>query len=225
MSSNSTEYIPKTTDHAANTPFVRWSDLNNDDRRDYSRMKQLFGQDPDTLVNQQRMCEQWSQQLLQVSPMYQFLLDHLKRRGCNFSPRHVTCQPCSQPREGAFAPKEGIILCSNHLKSLKHAEYVLSHELIMAYDHCSAVVDWNNPEHLACSAIRAANLSTECSFFKELGRLKFGFGKHHQECVKRRAILQVKASPVGREGTVAEDAVNAVWYDCIKDTAPFDEVP
>lgn len=57
----------------------------------------------------------------------------------------------------------------------------LTHELVHSYDHCRAHVDWNDLKHLACSEIRAANLSGECFFWKEnFARLKFGWKKHHQ---------------------------------------------
>ena len=57
----------------------------------------------------------------------------------------------------------------------------LTHELIHTLDYCRAEIDWNNLDHLACTEIRAANLSGECFFSKELfTRLKFGWKKHQQ---------------------------------------------
>jgi inner membrane protease ATP23 len=38
----------------------------------------------------------------------------------------------------------------------------LTHELVHAYDHCRAYVDWTNCVHHACSEVRAANLSGDC---------------------------------------------------------------
>ena len=38
----------------------------------------------------------------------------------------------------------------------------LTHELVHAYDHCRAYVDWSNCVHHACSEVRAANLSGDC---------------------------------------------------------------
>lgn len=40
---------------------------------------------------------------------------------------------------------------------------VLYHELIHMYDNCVGEVDFQNIEHLACSEIRAANL-TYCGY-------------------------------------------------------------
>ncbi|KAJ3300464.1 Mitochondrial inner membrane protease atp23 [Borealophlyctis nickersoniae] len=100
----------------------------------------------------------------------------------------------------------------------------MAHELIHAYDHCTANVDWGNPEHYACSEIRAASLSGDCKFTRELRRGNFSIAKHHQACVKRRAILALKQIPHCQGEGVAEDAVRSVWDSCFKDTAPFDEI-
>lgn len=40
---------------------------------------------------------------------------------------------------------------------------VLVHEMIHMFDYCRNELDFKNMEHLACSEIRAANL-THCSF-------------------------------------------------------------
>lgn len=57
----------------------------------------------------------------------------------------------------------------------------LTHELIHTLDYCRAELDWTNIHHLACTEIRAANLSGECFFWKEtFARLKFGWRRHHQ---------------------------------------------
>ena len=74
-----------------------------------------------------------------------------------------------------------LVLCENNVYSQGHMNDTLTHELVHAYDHCRAKVDWDKLEHLACSEVRAANLSGECFFWKEtFARLKFGWRKHHQ---------------------------------------------
>lgn len=41
----------------------------------------------------------------------------------------------------------------------------MRHEMIHAYDHCRAKdLDWNSCRHHACSEIRAAVLSGDCTF-------------------------------------------------------------
>jgi len=84
----------------------------------------------------------------------------------------------------------GVVLCQNHIRDFQHtgaaalprrlaadasalaacmltavwwgAEMTLTHELVHAYDHCRAYVDWSNCVHHACSEVRAANLSGDC---------------------------------------------------------------
>lgn len=45
-----------------------------------------------------------------------------------------------------------------------------------------------------------------------------------QACVRRRAILSVRANPKCPDEAAAARAVNEVWESCFNDTRPFDEV-
>ncbi|XP_076862560.1 mitochondrial inner membrane protease ATP23 homolog isoform X2 [Brachyhypopomus gauderio] len=102
---------------------------------------------------------------------------------------------------------------------------VVTHELIHAFDHCRAHVDWfNNFKHLACSEIRAANLSGECSFTNELSRLNFGLNQQHQECVRRCALRSILAvRKISREK--AEKVLDEVFDSCFHDHTPFGRIP
>ena len=69
--------------------------------------------------------------------------------------------------------KPEIFLCQQHLRNETHAHESLVHELIHAIDMCRTKMDpLHNCIHLACTEIRAENLSGECSAFKELGRMQ-----------------------------------------------------
>ncbi|XP_018106187.1 mitochondrial inner membrane protease ATP23 homolog isoform X2 [Xenopus laevis] len=102
---------------------------------------------------------------------------------------------------------------------------VVTHELIHAFDHCRAHVDWfNNVRHLACSEIRAANLSGDCTLANELTRFKFGVKGHHQVCVRDRALRSILAvRNISRE--TAEKAVDEVFDSCFNDHEPFGRIP
>ncbi|KAJ3411975.1 Mitochondrial inner membrane protease atp23 [Chytridiales sp. JEL 0842] len=156
--------------------------------------------------------------------MVRFMLENLERVGCPLDKRHFRCTPCDMTRAGGFAPKHGIILCQNRLKNKQHMEDVMTHELIHAYDHCTTNVKWSDCRHYACSEIRAATLSGECKFTREIQRGFFSIAKHHQACVKRRAMFALKQVPQCSGEGVAEEAVRSVWASCFKDTAPFDEI-
>uniref|UniRef100_A0A8C1P197 Mitochondrial inner membrane protease ATP23 n=1 Tax=Cyprinus carpio TaxID=7962 RepID=A0A8C1P197_CYPCA len=118
---------------------------------------------------------------------------------------------------------------------------------IHALDHCRARVDWfNSFRHLACSEIRAASLSGDCSFVNEISRFNFGLKEHHQvclrgsvldvcvcvcvcvcereACVRGRALRSIIAvCKVSREE--AELELDEVFDSCFCDPAPFGRVP
>lgn len=115
------------------------------------------------------------------------------------------------------------MLCENHLISEDHTAETMVHEMVHAYDHCRVEINWNDCRHHACSEIRAANLSGDCGIFNELARGRLGsFYRHHQECVRRRAILSIKMNPACSGN--AEQVVDEVFDRCFKDTEPFDEI-
>ncbi|XP_045144942.1 mitochondrial inner membrane protease ATP23 homolog [Echinops telfairi] len=138
------------------------------------------------------------------------------------------CCECPRPSvlvHGASERFSKIVLCQNNIRNQAHMNRVVTHELIHAFDHCRAHVDWfTNVRHLACSEIRAANLSGDCSLINEIFRLHFGLKQHHQTCVRDRAILSILAvRNVSRE--VAQKAVDEVFESCFNDLEPFGRIP
>ena len=117
-----------------------------------------------------------------------------------------------------------IFLCQQYLENEKHVHRTLHHELIHAIDFCR-VKDMNpvhNCVHLACTEIRATNLSAECGFWSELPRMS-KFAGHGAECVKRRSLLSVRANPICRDE--AETYVQAAMPRCSRDYYPYDRHP
>jgi len=170
--------------------------------------------------------------------LVKYMLDSMSSSGCPIddTSMFIKCIPCSVPTHGAMYydvdestgelnGNIGIAMCENKIGSQKEFNTVLTHELIHAYDHCRANVNYHrNPYHHACTEIRAANLSGDCTFLNELRRGNFRLTNHHNECVKRRAIISVASNPsAGPE--YAEQYVNQVWNQCIKDTKPFGSIP
>ncbi|KAG2107027.1 peptidase M76 family-domain-containing protein [Suillus discolor] len=178
----------------------------------------------DRVEAQHRRCEQWKTELLNYSPSVVFMLKHLKLSGCLIPSSNIVCAPCDLTRSGGFHPAGAIILCQGHFGDKKHMEDTLTHELVHMYDHCKFNVDWKNLRHHACSEIRANSLSGDCRYMRELGRGFVSFSKQHQACVRRRAILSVRANPMCPDEAAAERAVNEVWGSCFSDTRPFDEI-
>eukprot|EP00934_Nitzschia_sp_Nitz4_P008328 Nitzschia sp. Nitz4//scaffold3_size479765//134610//135305//NITZ4_000059-RA/size479765-processed-gene-0.100-mRNA-1//-1//CDS//3329550635//8318//frame0 len=121
--------------------------------------------------------------------------------------------------------KPEIYLCQEHVSGPKHANTILSHELIHAIDICRAKVDpLHNCMQLACTEIRAENLSGECNMSWEIlrGKLDSWMG-HGQQCVRRRAIDSVRANP--HCTAKAESYVDAAMARCYADTFPFERHP
>ena len=102
----------------------------------------------------------------------------------------------------------------------------LSNELLLDYDRCRGYFDELNVQHMACSSIRAANLSGQCKWSRELltgegGR--FGaFLLHQQQCVKRKtfAALRQHFPAQATDGQIG-DAIEAVFERCYNDYEPF----
>ncbi|PSS29668.1 hypothetical protein PHLCEN_2v2816 [Hermanssonia centrifuga] len=213
------------------------SDSSSSDASTFERWRRRFGVMTGVGISEQerlagleahrgRTCEKWKKELMHYSPSVVFMLKHLKLSGCNVTPDNIVCSPCDMSRSGGFSPQAGaIVMCQSHFFSKRHMEDTLVHELVHMYDHCKFKVDWNNLRHHACSEIRANSLSGDCKYTRELRRGFVSFSKQHQACVRRRAILSVRANPACPDDATAERAVNEVWESCFNDTRPFDEHP
>ncbi|KAJ2823578.1 Mitochondrial inner membrane protease atp23 [Coemansia erecta] len=169
-------------------------------------------------------CEKLRDKLLKTSPMVIFMTEHLKHSGYDVTTEKMPCMKCEDMRSGGFAPDGTIQLCYNRLFGKGHQETTMVHEMIHAYDQQNFNLKWFNLEHHACTEIRAASLSGDCTWFQELKRNKVGFLKHHQVCVKRRAILSLTSNPMCKSEKHAEAAVNKVFQSCFTDTCPFEEI-
>lgn len=151
---------------------------------------------------------------------------HPPQAGCRVDRAFFTVEPCTEAVGGGFRPPEGIVLCHNHLPRALDVAQAMAHELVHAYDHCRATtLDWADCDHHACSEVRAASLSGDCTFSNELLRGNVGLRGQHQACARRRAALSVAMNPACGGGRGAEAAVDRVFDACFNDTAPFDRIP
>lgn len=118
-----------------------------------------------------------------------------------------------------------IFLCQQHLIDADQTNRTIVHELIHAIDACRAKVNLqSNCIHLACTEIRAENLSGECTPLNEFLRIGFHNPRAHaQECVRRRALLSVNSHPRCRNR--ATEYVDAAMTRCYKDIFPFERHP
>ncbi|KAI8080429.1 peptidase M76 family-domain-containing protein [Thamnidium elegans] len=169
-------------------------------------------------------CEVWKDNLLKNSPPVRFMIEQLRKVDKQMTKDDFQCIPCDEMRSGGFSPVNGILLCPNKIGSKTHQEHTMVHEMIHMYDHHKFNVDWSNLKHQACSEVRAASLSGDCRWTREMQRGFFTFTKQHQVCVKRRAVLSVTQNPNCKNVEEAERAVSSVFESCFADTRPFDEI-
>ncbi|XP_064400364.1 mitochondrial inner membrane protease ATP23 homolog isoform X2 [Halichondria panicea] len=173
------------------------------------------------------LCQRRLDRAVSKSPYVRYMLDAMRKVGCEVNvDRQFVCEPCGPHVAGGYDPEtQQVVLCENNIFSQGHMNDVLTHELVHTYDYCRAHLDWDNLEHLACTEIRAANLSGECFFWKEnFTRFKFGWRKHHQVCVRERAmksVLCIRDIPEKE----AKRVVDKVFQTCFRDTVPFERVP
>jgi len=122
--------------------------------------------------------------------------------------------------------KPEIFVCQQYMENEKMTHQTVHHELIHAIDLCRTRMDpLHNCVQMACTEIRAENLSGECSFWRELltARMANGFKGHGQQCVRRRALLSVRANPNCTDR--AEEYVDAAMARCFQDVYPYDRHP
>jgi inner membrane protease ATP23 len=117
-----------------------------------------------------------------AAPMVHFMLRAMDERGCKLPATFVACVPePAVPILGAYAPDDGrVYLNSVHVKDQKTVTRTLLHELVHAFDQCRTYFDPNNCRHVACTEVRAANLSDDCAFSAEMGRGHLDFRAGHK---------------------------------------------
>ena len=166
-----------------------------------------------------------------AAPRVASLLRKIESRGCALAAEPIICEDVFEgaPLVGGFDPTRNVVVMNPGVPeaALNQSEWTrtITHELIHAFDHCRVDFDSNNCEHLACTEVRAANLSGDCDFGVELARgglRSFTIRGHQQKCVRRRAELSISAKPqcVGSARGV-KATVDDVFEPCYADVSPF----
>jgi len=142
------------------------------------------------------------------SPRVSHLLKKISAAGCTLgSPEPIVCEDVFDGARvaGAYDHSRRLVVMnpSTPESFMNQGEWTraVAHELVHAYDSCRAKVDPDDCRHVACTEVRAANLSGDCDFGPELGRvgpsrlLLSGLAAHQQACVRRRAQLSLSMHP------------------------------
>ena len=169
---------------------------------------------------------------LRTCPKVKFMMEALASVGRPVDAEFVQCAKCPDeaPTAGGYLPAHGFtVLCQQWIaKHPGEVENTLVHEMVHAYDDRRALVDWNDLTQHACTEIRAANLSGDCTFQRELDRNNISLAKlagAGMRCVRRRAQLSVAMHPDCPDEAAARAAVERAWTTCFNDKAPFDDNP
>ncbi|KAL7023796.1 hypothetical protein ACKWTF_012788 [Chironomus riparius] len=169
-------------------------------------------------------CEQNVWKCINKSPMVKLMMGALKSSGCAIDiRRHISCEACDYSVSGGYDPMlNQIVVCQNVAKNEGLVQGVLTHEMIHMFDYCNNDLDFKNIDHLACTEIRAANL-THCSFMSAMiqgDASIFRIKKAHQNCVKTKALCSVLAvRKVTAEEALA--AIDRVFPKCYNDLEPI----
>ncbi|XP_026464143.1 mitochondrial inner membrane protease ATP23 homolog [Ctenocephalides felis] len=169
-------------------------------------------------------CEKNVFACIKKSPIVKLMMGALKSSGCEMDiRRHISCEVCDISVSGGYDPElNQIVICQNVARSQGMVQGVLTHEMIHMFDFCRNELDFKNIDHLACTEIRAANL-THCSFLSAWGQGDasiFNVKEAHQNCVKTKALNSVLAvRNVTRDQAI--DAVERVFPKCYADLEPI----
>lgn len=129
-----------------------------------------------------------------------------------------SCKHCNEPVEGYYFYKsKKVILCANNIKD-EDFNYHALYFTILAYDDARTYIEPNNPTHLACSMIRAVNLSGLCFESKYSWLLEKNAKKLDR--VKRNTIQKLSTHfNINKDD--AEEYVHHVWDSCFYQQDPF----
>ena len=196
-----------------------------------ARRNFVEGLDPGD-ANQAGACRTLVDKALTSCPKVKFMRDSLIALGMRAADvDFVTCAHCPDgaATAGGYLPAHQlVVLCQQWVAQAPgEVENTLVHEMVHAYDDARARMNWMDLTQHACTEIRAASLSGDCNFRRELDRNNINvtrIGGAGARCVRRRAELSVAMHPECPDAATAAQAVARAWSTCYADKAPFDDV-
>ncbi|CAO1367639.1 unnamed protein product [Diamesa hyperborea] len=223
----SDENIKNFTKDEQNTDGKKWGyDLYPERRGEKKKLswgKVMLGMEGTESIDKFK-CENNVVKCVMNSPLIKLMMGALKSSGCEIDiRRHISCEICDHSVSGGYDPiLNQVIVCQNIAKSEGMVQGVMAHEFIHMFDYCRNDLDFKNIDHLACTEIRAANL-THCSFMSAWSQgdaSPFNIKAAHQNCVKTKALASVLAV---RKVTNDEaiDAIERVFPKCYADLEPI----
>jgi len=138
----------------------------------------------------------------------------------------VRCPSDARHRAGYSPRHNRIWMCANRLWTPFEFRRVLTHELVHAFDFARAKIEPTNCVHMACTEVRAWNLSGECDLWtKWFSFLGEDMINRKQRCVREGALASLLDSDRVQDIHVARAAIEEAWHPCWKDHWPFTTKP
>uniref|UniRef100_A0A7S2LU17 Mitochondrial inner membrane protease ATP23 n=1 Tax=Zooxanthella nutricula TaxID=1333877 RepID=A0A7S2LU17_9DINO len=145
------------------------------------------------------------------------------------APVDLSCVRCPSDvhHRAGYSPRHNRIwMCGNRLWNPFEFRRVLIHELTHAFDFARARIDTGSCVHMACTEIRAWNLSGECDLWtKWFTFLGEDMVNRKQRCVREGALASLLENDRCQDVYVARAALEEAWAPCWKDHWPFTTKP
>ena len=166
-----------------------------------------------------------------AAPRVKALLSTLSARGCSLHSPPALCEDVfsGAPALAAYdASRRAVVMnpaVPPRYLTAHQWSRGLTHELVHAFDDCRVHMRQDSPAHMACTEIRAANLSGDCDYSDELRRTgpSLRIAGVQRECVRRRTRQSLAMHPAAAALDAAEldRVIDGVFEPCYRDTAPF----
>ncbi len=161
-------------------------------------------------------CQKKLDKIIETNQKAKKIMEAIKDKDCKIP--KIECKGCDDelckkhPTWGGYHNTGSIGICASNINTNTPFAEIIVHELIHAYDACVKFNhdDWGECELVACSEIRAYNLSGICNSDK----------KNYKQCVKNKAIQSLTT---GRPGCAAQaqEYVDKVFEECFNNRAPI----
>jgi len=166
-----------------------------------------------------------------AAPRVKALLSTLSARGCSLHSPPALCEDVfsGAPALAAYdASRRAVVMnpaVPPRYLTAHQWSRGLTHELVHAFDDCRVHMRQDSPAHMACTEIRAANLSGDCDYSDELRRAgpSLRIAGVQRECVRRRTRQSLAMHPAAAalDAAALDRVIDSVFEPCYRDTAPF----
>lgn len=167
-------------------------------------------------------CQLAVRDVFELSDDLRILKGAMNKYGCDFDiDRHISCERCNRCAGGFDPDTKQIVVCTSLGTNHKKIHATIMHEMIHLFDYCRAKFDFDNLDHVACSEIRASNLTYCLPSDRRIGSGWFNFKASHKYCVKDAAFASVQAYVPEKSAKEVGQIIDRVFPFCYNDLEPL----